>query len=45
METPNTTALAAQWSRLGVPRGELVRVFRTFNANAEAFKKESKLHE
>jgi coenzyme F420-reducing hydrogenase gamma subunit len=45
METPNTTALARRWSELGVSEAGLVRVFRTFNANAEAFRKESTAHE
>jgi coenzyme F420-reducing hydrogenase gamma subunit len=45
METPNTTALATQFSGLGVSRDDLVRVFRTFNANAPAFRKESERHE
>jgi len=41
MEDPNTAALSAWWTKLGVERPDLVRVFRTFNANAEAFRKES----
>jgi coenzyme F420-reducing hydrogenase gamma subunit len=45
METPNTASLARSWSRLGVSAPGLVRVFRTFNANAEAFRKESEAHE
>ena len=45
METPNTRSLARWWSRLGVPEPGLVRVYRTFNANAEAFRKESEAHE
>jgi coenzyme F420-reducing hydrogenase gamma subunit len=45
METPNTASLARQWTHLGAAPGELVRVFRTFNANAEAFRKESQAHE
>jgi coenzyme F420-reducing hydrogenase gamma subunit len=45
METPNTGSLARWWSRLGVSEPSLVRVFRTFNANAEAFRKESEAHE
>jgi coenzyme F420-reducing hydrogenase gamma subunit len=45
METPNTGSLARWWSRLGVPEAGLVRVFRTFNANAAAFRKESESHE
>jgi sulfhydrogenase subunit delta len=45
METPNTAALTAEWQHLGATPGELVRVFRTFNAAAEAFRKESEAHE
>jgi coenzyme F420-reducing hydrogenase gamma subunit len=45
METPNTPALAAQWSRLGVPDDGIVRAFRGFNAWADAFRKESESHE
>jgi coenzyme F420-reducing hydrogenase gamma subunit len=45
METPNTAALAAWWRRLGVDRPELVRVFRTYNANAEAFRRESEAND
>jgi len=41
METPNTRSLAAQWGALGSKNDELVRVFRTFNAGAEPFLKES----
>jgi hypothetical protein len=45
METPNTAALARRWSELGASKEGLVRVFRNFNANAEAFRKESESHE
>jgi coenzyme F420-reducing hydrogenase gamma subunit len=45
METPNTASLARRWSELGVSESGLVRVFRSFNANAEAFRKESQAHE
>jgi hypothetical protein len=45
METPNTASLARRWSELGASEDGLVRVFRTFNANAEAFRKESEAHE
>jgi sulfhydrogenase subunit delta len=44
-EKPNTAALSQQWSNLGVSQGKLLRVFRTFNAYAEPFRKESELHE
>ncbi len=44
-ETPNTESLAASWSAAGMSNGELLRLFRSFNANAEAFRKESVAHE
>lgn len=44
METPNTASLSRWWNRLGVKEPEIVRVFRTYNAGAEAFREESKLH-
>jgi sulfhydrogenase subunit delta len=44
-ETPNTASLSAWWSHLGVSQPELVRAFRTFNAAAEPFRKESERHE
>ena len=44
-ETPNTEALARRWRELGVESGDLVRSFRTFNAHAPAFRKESERHE
>jgi sulfhydrogenase subunit delta len=37
MESPNTTALSARLSELGMGRDDLERVFRTFNAGAPAF--------
>jgi hypothetical protein len=45
MESPNTASLAHLWGGLGVPPAGLVRAFRSFNASAEAFRKESELHE
>ncbi len=45
METPNTASLARRWSQLGASAPGLVRVFRSFNANAGAFRKESEAHE
>jgi hypothetical protein len=33
------------WSAAGVTNDELVRMFRGFNAYAEAFRKESEAHE
>lgn len=44
-ETPNTTALARAWTELGVSGPDLVRAFRTFNAYAEPFRRESIAHE
>jgi sulfhydrogenase subunit delta len=44
-ETPNTAALSAKWIATGTPKGQLVRLFRGFNAYAEAFRKESEANE
>jgi coenzyme F420-reducing hydrogenase gamma subunit len=44
-ETPNTSALSAQWQHLGVSNDGIVRVFRGFNANAAPFRNESEAHE
>jgi coenzyme F420-reducing hydrogenase gamma subunit len=45
-ETPNTASLSA-WmqERQGVGRAGVVRMFRTFNAGADEFRKESEAHE
>ena len=40
-ESPNTTSLAAMWKQAGVPNEDLVRLYRNFNAYADAFRKES----
>ena len=45
METPNTAALAAGLGRLGVDSGGIARAFRSFNAGAEPFRRESEIHE
>lgn len=45
METPNTGSLADWWSHLGVTEAGLVRAFRTFNAYADPFRRESESHE
>ncbi len=45
METPNTGALSEGWKRLGVNEDGLLRGFRGINGYAEAFRKESELHE
>lgn len=44
METPNTAALAREWQALGASQRDIVRAFRTFNAAAEPFRKESLAH-
>jgi sulfhydrogenase subunit delta len=44
-ETPNTISLSKQWKKLGASERELIHVFRTFNAYAEPFRKESEAHE
>ncbi len=44
-ETPNTSSISNYWLSLGVKNDELVRLFRGFNAYAEAFRKESEAHE
>jgi len=44
-ETPNTRSLSNWWSQLGVKEQDIMRVFRTFNANTEAFRRESEIHE
>ncbi len=44
-ETPNTAALSAWWTHLGVTEPGLVHAFRGFNAYAEPFRKESEAHE
>ena len=45
METPNTVALSARFSQLGLQDVQIMRAFRGFNAYAEAFRKESEAHE
>ena len=44
METPNTAALAREWQALGASQRDIARAFRTFNAAAEPFRKESEAH-
>jgi coenzyme F420-reducing hydrogenase gamma subunit len=45
-ETPNTASLSAWWQgHLRVPPADLVRTFRSFNAEAEPFRRESEAHE
>lgn len=45
METPNTGSLARAFRGAGVPDVDLVRLYRTFNANAPAFREEGEKHE
>jgi coenzyme F420-reducing hydrogenase gamma subunit len=45
MESPNMEALARQWRELGVDDAGIVRVLRTYNANAPAFREASTAHE
>jgi sulfhydrogenase subunit delta len=43
-ETPNAPSLSRWFAGLGMDELALRRVYRTFNANAEAFRKESERH-
>jgi sulfhydrogenase subunit delta len=45
METPNTESLGEWWRKLGAKEQDLVHVFRTFNAWATPFRRESEAHE
>lgn len=45
MRSLNTRAMAERFSELGVERSAVSRLFRTFNANAEAFRTESIIYE
>jgi coenzyme F420-reducing hydrogenase gamma subunit len=45
MEAPNTASLAQAFAGAGRTRQDLLRVFRTFNANAPAFRAEGQRHE
>lgn len=45
-ETPNTSSLASYWLGLGTLKNpDLLRLFRSYNAYAEPFRKESEAHE
>ena len=44
METPNTPSLSHRLGELGMEEHTLQRVYRTFNANATPFRKESDRH-
>ena len=41
MESPNTRALMAWWTELGVKDVDMLRALRSFNAYAEEFRRES----
>ena len=44
-DSPNTASLAERLTWLGMPDGDIHRVFRTFNAGAEPFRTESDRHQ
>ena len=44
-ESPNTESLANRWMQLGVSDDDILRSYRSFNAYADAFRKESEAHE
>lgn len=44
-ETTNTASLSHLWTQLGMSEPDIVRAFRSFNACAEPFRKESEAHE
>jgi len=44
-ETPNTDSLSKWMARLGLENHDIMRVFRTFNAYSEPFRRESEAHE
>lgn len=44
-ESPNPASLADWWSQHGASAPQLVRLFRSFNAYAEPFRRESEAHE
>ena len=44
-ETPNTSSLSRWWKQLGVSEEDMLRAFRSFNAYAEPFRRESEAHE
>lgn len=45
MNSPNTSSLAAQFEKMEIPKDEIVRFFRGFNAFSEPFRKESETYE
>ncbi len=44
MESPNAASVSRQLSKLGMGESALGRIYRTFNANARAFREESERH-
>ena len=44
-ETPNTSSLSEKFSNSGLNNDSIMRMFRTFNACAEPFRKESEARE
>ncbi|GIV16784.1 MAG: oxidoreductase [Armatimonadota bacterium] len=44
-ETPNTSSLSKRWKQMGVKEDDLVRAYRSFNADSEPFRRESENHE
>jgi coenzyme F420-reducing hydrogenase gamma subunit len=44
-ETPNTASMANRWQQMGAGDKDVMRAFRSFNAYAEPFRKESESHE
>ena len=44
-ETPNTSSLAEYWKGLGMKNLEVLHLFRSYNAFADSFRKESEAHE
>lgn len=44
-EACNPAAMTSLWMKGGMTNAELLRLFRSFNASADSFRKESELHE
>jgi len=44
-DTPNTSSLANRLLSLGMRQGDVMRIYRTFNAASEPFRRESERHE
>jgi len=44
-ETPNTISLSERFGKLGAKADDIIRFYRTFNAYAEPFRKESEAYE